>query len=101
MRQLVLVALAFSLCACGPRAQPGVKKPRASLYITCTAPDATLVIDDTPIGEVREFRRGIGLSPGPHRIMLRHDRYHTRYIELTLTDGEQRKLDVSMVEILD
>lgn len=100
MRQLAIVALA--LCACGPpTGSLEKKKPRAALYIKCNVPGATLSIDDVPIGEVQEFRRGIGLLPGTHRVMLRHDHYHTRYIELTLRDGERRKIDVSMAEALD
>lgn len=46
------------------------------------------------------LRRGILVRPGEHRIEIRHDDYHARYFELTLTAGERRTVDARLVELL-
>ena len=96
--QIALCALAIG-CA-GPRAQTPADT-RALLRIDCPVPDATVWIDDDPGGEVAELARGARVRPGEHRVEVRHDRYHTRYLLLTLRQGEERTVRVSLVEVLD
>jgi hypothetical protein len=100
-RGLALVGLLGLVgCLSAPR-RHGPAETRALLKIGCPVSDAMLWIDDTAVGEVHELPRGVRLRPGEHRIEVRHDRYHTRYFRMTLRQGEERTLRVSMAEVLD
>lgn len=107
MRALALaVALAVALpwaagCPSGPRGEGGAGSSNPVLEIRCDVADAVVWVDDRMIGEVGEAPGGYRLRPGEHRIEIRHERYHTRYLELTLRQGEVCALDVTLAEILD
>jgi hypothetical protein len=103
-RAALLFALSLAASACGAGATtsaPSAPDPaRAVLIVHCPVARATLVIDDQPVGEIAEITGGVRLSAGEHRLELRHDRYHTRYVEVTLTRGERRTLELTMAEAL-
>lgn len=77
-----------------------VSKNDAVIQIQCEVGDAELWVDDRFVAHVRSLRRGIALSPGEHRLEIRHDRHHTHYEILTVTARERRTLTVEMARIL-
>lgn len=102
-RALLALAVLAALggCPSGPRGTSG-RGDTAILRIRCDVPDAVIWIDETMAGLVADVPGGgIRLRAGQHRIEIRHDRYHTRYLEVTLRPGENRTLDVRLAEVLD
>ena len=59
-----------------------------------------MVINDREIGTVQSLRRGIALSPGSHRLEVRHPRYHSHYSVLELGKSERRVVVVDLAERL-
>lgn len=103
MTRRICLLLLFALlagCPSGPRGAD--RKNTAVLRIRCDVPDAVIWIDDRMAGLVSDVPGGgIRISPGLHRLELRHDRYHSRYLEVTLERGEERTVEVKLAEILD
>lgn len=100
---IAAVAMLMTLAACpGSRgASPtGVGKNDAIVLIQCEVADAELWVDDRFVAEVGRLRRGIALSPGDHRIEVRHDRYHTHYEEIQVAARERRTVAVELAESL-
>jgi hypothetical protein len=99
LRPLCLCGSLFFLACAAPKPPP---TPRATavLVVRCAVADATLWIDDRPVGDVGRIPGGVRLAPGEHRVELRHDRYHTRYAEVSLGDGERRLLELTLPEVL-
>ncbi len=99
---LMVALLVGAGCPSGPRAGGGAAKAdTALLYVHCPIKDAAVWIDDRMIGRVDEVGGGVRLRSGAHRIEIRHDRYHTRYLLVTLTHGETRTVELTMAELLD
>jgi len=101
-RALVVVALAL-LGACASTGGTGkpTRVAAALLLVRCEIPDATIWVDEHPIAQVRDAGGGLRLHAGAHHLEIRHDRFHTRYYELSLAAGETRTLQVSLAEVLD
>lgn len=104
LRPLVLaliVCLALASCSGGAQSTRG-KVPRndAIIKIECPVADAELWVNDRFVAHIGKLRRGIALSPGQHRLELRHDRYHTHYQVIVVTARERKTLTVEMAEIL-
>jgi hypothetical protein len=106
--QLVALCAAFALvtpllgaCPSAGGASAATRAPSALLMVQCDVVDATIWVDERPIAQVRDARGGLRLHAGAHRVEIRHDRFHTRYYELELAQGETRTLDVKLVEVLD
>jgi hypothetical protein len=91
---------AVLLCACGAATAAAPAPARAVLLVGAPVADAMLWVDERPIGELGTLPGGVALPPGEHRVELRHDRYHTRYLLVTLAAGEKRAVDVTMAEEL-
>lgn len=100
MTSVVAVGLAASGCGGAPATSTRVDKNDAVLTIECEVRDAELWVDDRFISEIGRLRGGIALSPGDHRIELRHDDYHTHYAEITVVARERRALEISLAERL-
>jgi hypothetical protein len=100
--RLALLALALLAAAGCPGARTGPPgEGGATLRVDCPVADAMVWVDDVAVGEVRELPRGVRMRAGEHRIEVRHDRYHTRYLMVTLRRGEERVLQVALAEVLD
>ena len=97
----VVTAGVAAAAACGGSARTRPPSTAAILQVDCPVADAMLWIDDQAVGEVGEITRGVLVRPGAHRIEVRHDRYHTRYILMTLQRGQAHTVHVTMVEQLD
>jgi hypothetical protein len=95
-----LLLLALLGCAhTSPGAVP--KRDTALLRVACEPGDATIWIDGRLVAQVRDAQGGVRVIAGTHRLEVRHDRFHTRYFELALRRGEERVVDVQLVEELD
>jgi len=90
---LVLVAA----CGASQRA-PAPSTPHSVLILRCPITSAFLLVDDQPVGELRGLPHGVRLAAGRHRVEVRHDGYHTRYVEVTLAPGETCMMDLSLAE---
>jgi hypothetical protein len=97
---LTLAALVLGALACGSRTPEGPKIPRAVLRVVSNVPDAKIWVDERYIGPVGALPGGMRIAAGEHRLEVRHDRYHTRYVELTLAPNEVRTVEVTLVEAL-
>lgn len=93
------VALAVALAACGGRRGPP-RRDEPIIRIDCKVAQAVVVINDRELGTVRSLRRGIQLSAGNHRLMVRHPDYHTYYEILELARKERRVIRVELAEKL-
>ena len=103
MRRALLLGacLTFAACAHTGAAPASTRAASALVLVRCDVPDATIWVDERPIAEIRDARGGLRLHVGAHHLEIRHDRFHTRYFELSLLAGETRTLDVALAEVLD
>ena len=87
------------LIACG-----GTQGPKRSdepvIGVKCSVASAIVVINDRELGTVRSLQRGIQLSPGTHRLVVRHPDFHTHYQILDLAPKERRIIEVELAEKL-
>jgi hypothetical protein len=72
----------------------------AIIALACPVADAEVWVDGRFSALVGDFRGGMALSPGVHRIVVRHDQYHDSYHQLSVKAGERRVLDVQLAERL-
>lgn len=88
---------AFAACASAPPLAPPAAK--AVLVVESPVADATLWIDDQPIGELARLAGGVRVTAGEHRVELRHDAHHPRFAEVTLAPGERRVLALPLTAV--
>jgi hypothetical protein len=100
-RSLVAVLLLLGACAGGAASKAAARPPSALVLVRCPVVDAMIWVDERPIAQVRDARGGLRLRAGAHHLEVRHDRFHTRYFELSLVAGETRTVDVALAEVLD
>jgi hypothetical protein len=89
-----------ALSACGGAAQRSSASRDAVVLITCNVPEASLFVDGRFLAPVGLVRGGVALSPGAHRLELRHDDYLGRFIELQLAPAERRRVDAQLFPVL-
>ncbi len=97
---LAALSLLAPLAACGGAARPSPASRDAVVLISCNVPDASLFVDGRFLAPVGLVRGGVALSPGEHRLELRHDEYLGRFLELTLAPSERRRVDAQLFPIL-
>ena len=79
-----------------------VRPPAATLALRCNVPDASVVIDDAPVGPAATWvPPGRSLSPGFHRIEIRHPSHYSHYAEVTLAPGAASALSVELHPLLE
>jgi hypothetical protein len=98
MKQVVVIALLAM--GCGARSGPSGGEDDAILVIRCDVADATLWLDGRYIREVGEIKGGVYVTPGRHRVEIRHDDHFSHYQELDLASRERRVLDVDLAPVL-
>ncbi len=101
---VVAIALApplLAACRSGGGGAAAARVQTGLLLVRCDVVDATIWVDDRPIAQVRDAGGGLRLRAGAHRVEVRHDRFHTRYYELLVAQGETQTLQVALVEVLD
>ena len=89
------------IAACGAR-QPtsGVSADDAVFYIKTNVTDASVYVDGRYIGTSNYVRKGIAVTPGKHRLEVRHVDYFSRYVELDLRRAERKQLDLALAPVL-
>lgn len=99
---VAVCAVVFAVSACGGPGtnRPGVDADDAVITFETAVDDASLWINGRYIAELGALSKGVALSPGEHRLEIRHDDYHTQYIELSLARRETRVVRVELAEIL-
>lgn len=91
----------LALAACGATPAPGGVAPAdAILYLTCNVRDAQVYVDGRFVAPLDALRGGVAVSPGAHRLELRHEDYFSSYAELKLARAERRRLTLELAAIL-
>lgn len=94
----VLLVTALAAMACSGTDRPKTATRDAVIRIDCPITDARVLLNDRELGSVAQLRRGIALSPGTHRLEVKHPGYHTHYAALELTRSERRVIVVELAE---
>jgi hypothetical protein len=92
-----LVAL-LGACSGPARTVKGPDRNDAIITFDCGVADAEVWVNERFY--VDGLKRGIAVGAGSYRIEVRHDRYHTFYLELTVKARERRPIKVELAEIL-
>jgi hypothetical protein len=93
---LLALVLAGSACATTSGTAARASKPSGLVKVTCAQPMATLWIDERYVGEIREAQAGVRVLAGDHRIEIRHDGMLTRYLEISVADGDDKTVDCEL-----
>lgn len=88
------------LSACGGASRSASTSRDAVVLLDCNVPDASLFVDGRFLAPVSLVRGGIALSPGVHRLELRHDAYLGRFLQLNLLPAERIRVDAQLFPIL-
>jgi hypothetical protein len=92
------LALALIAGGCATVHRP----PSATLAVRCNVGDASLVVDDTPVGQTAAWAPpGHPLPAGFHRIEIRHPSYYSHYAEVTLPPGGTQSLSIQLHPLLE
>ncbi len=100
-RGIALVGAIVWMSACGRYLSDTPRSRGAILVVETEIKDATLWVDDRPVAQIRDLPKGIRLPSGFHRVEIRHDDYHTRYLEMTLRQGEVRRVQAELARRFD
>lgn len=99
-RGAATLVVATALAGCGASARAPSRSGDAVVRFTCNVPEASLFVDGRYLAPVGLLRGGVALSPGAHRLELRHDDYLPRFFELTLAAAEKRQLEAQLFPVL-
>lgn len=99
---MIRLAAVLALAACsGAQSQPGrAPSERAVVKIQSNVKDALVYVDGRFEATLDRMRGGIAVTPGVHRIELRHDDYFSSYLELTLARSERKRVTMEMAPVL-
>lgn len=97
---LPAAALATALAGCGGAGRSSSSSRDAVVRLTCNVAEASLFVDGRFLAPVGLLRGGVALSPGEHRLELRHDGYLPRFFELSLAAAERRQLEAQLFPVL-
>ncbi len=99
--KLAVAALALAVViGCGGP-QKGGNPDDALVVFDCPIKDASVWVNGRYIRPVGDLKAGIAIAPGkPHFIEVKHDRYHTFYLELTLAPRQRKQVVVRLAEVL-
>ena len=98
-RLAVISVLAFA--ACGPKLDPNAPSADdAIVKLTSNVRDAQVYVDGRFIAPLVALRGGIAITPGVHRVELRHDEYFSSYLELTVTRAQRTTVALQMAPLL-
>lgn len=92
---------AIAASACAPKAgSRGATSNDAVIYLKSNVRDAQLYVDGRFIAPLDALGGGVALSPGAHRLELRHEDYFSSYVELQLARAERKRLALDLAAIL-
>ncbi len=93
--------LAGSVWGCGG-AQTVDPGPRGTMRFACEPADAVLEVDETRLGPVGMFaERGLLLSPGTHRVVLRAEGRFPEFRLVEIADGELLVVEIALRPVPD
>ena len=72
----------------------------AILVVRCDVADAVVWIDGRYIQEVGAMKGGVFVTPGLHRLEVRHDDHFSHYAEVEVAPRERRVVDVDLAPVL-
>lgn len=98
MRTAAVALVALVAVACGGVRAGAGSADAALIEFDSNVEDAEVWIDGQFFAGA--LRRGVKVKPGPHRLEIRHDDYHTQYVEVSVAAGEKRTVQVRLAEIL-
>lgn len=94
-----LFVLALAACAGSSRA---VRKPDATLTITCPVDDARVYVDEIFVGRAVELREHtLHVVSGVHRVEVRADGFFTAYRDVPASSGAPGRLEVPLRRVPD
>jgi hypothetical protein len=97
---VAVAALLALAAACGAAKSPSPSSRDAVVRLTSNVAEASLFVDGRFLAPVGLITGGVALSPGRHRLELRHDGYLARFIELELAPAEQKQVDARLFPVL-
>jgi hypothetical protein len=93
--------LALACAACGPKVGPnGVTSDDAIVVVKSNVRDAQVYLDGRFVASLEALGGGVAVSPGVHRMELRHDDFFSGYLELDLKRAERRKVTLALAPVL-
>ncbi|MBA3452802.1 MAG: hypothetical protein H0T42_06915 [Deltaproteobacteria bacterium] len=93
--------LMLALAACGPKVGPnGVTADDAIIKLKSNVRDAQVYVDGRFVAPLNALRGGVAVTPGMHRLELRHEDYFSAYIEMTLGRAERKSIAMELAPIL-
>ncbi len=101
MRAALLAVIVTCGVACGPKIGPnGVTDEDAIVIVKSNVRDAQVYIDGRYVASLEALHGGLAVSPGAHRMELRHDDFFSTYLELDLKRAEHRRVTLALAPIL-
>ena len=96
---VLTLTLTLTAIACGTKPGPDLKpRPQlGGLLIICEPVQAQIFVDDKYMGTTKGLDKGpLMLSPGMHRIEIRHEGYFAHFAEVELARGVKQILRVKL-----
>jgi hypothetical protein len=72
-----------------------------SFRVACNVPDATVWIDDVPVGTAKSWESARDIRSGFHRIELRHPGYYSFFQEVELAAGSEVVVNAKLRELVE
>jgi len=96
MKPFALIVL-LGVASCGY----SLKSVGVAFRVDSNVPDATVWIDDVPVGQASEWQRpGKYIRPGFHRIELRHPSYYSVFQEIEPAAGTQTQIQAHLQPLI-
>ena len=90
------------LAGCNWLTPGGTKELRQGLLVKCNQPKATLYINERIVGTLSRPRGlRVGLVPGTYRMVVRHQGYFTRYLDVKVRPDKYQTVTVRLRRELD
>jgi hypothetical protein len=96
----VVAAAVAALAGCGARAASGRSSRDAVVLVRSNVPDASLFLDGKFVAPVGLLKGGVAVSPGRHRVELRHPEFLGRFLELEVAPAERRVVEAELFPML-
>jgi hypothetical protein len=95
--------LLLLVCAVGCGGLSTAQRSRANdavVFMDTDITDAAVWVNGRYIAPVASIRGGLALAPGQHRIEIRHDAYHTFYVEVSVGAKERKRVAVDLAPVI-
>jgi len=100
-RARFVLAVVLGLASCGPKVGPnGVTADDAIIKVKSNVREAQVYVDGRFIAPLKALGGGVAVTPGTHRLELRHDDYFSAYLELTVGRADRKNIAIELAPIL-